>query len=156
MDEEADEAELFSQEVGATVRRAVELGHTVDNLALEVNSLKFAQNRTFADCVRAIVPALLEDVAQAPSKKAKVGAIKKLVERWAPLLLKFVQSKKDQRALVEAVVESCELHPPLVEVFDFILKLLCAPRSRAPAHLPPGSPARSARVRRVRRRAHRC
>ena len=42
----------------STVRRAVAENHTVDNLALEVNSLKFAQNRTFADCVLAIVPAV--------------------------------------------------------------------------------------------------
>ena len=75
-DVEADEAEAFAHEVGETVcslpselikgselinqvgetvRRAVESDHTVDNLALEVNSLKFAQNRTFSDCVRAIV-----------------------------------------------------------------------------------------------------
>ena len=42
------------------MKRAVGDNHSVDNVALEVNALKFAQNRTFSDCVLAILPALLE------------------------------------------------------------------------------------------------
>ena len=38
-----DETEHFHEEVSATVKRAILAGHTVDNVALEVNSLKFAQ-----------------------------------------------------------------------------------------------------------------
>ena len=38
-----DETEHFHDEVSATVKRAILAGHTVDNVALEVNSLKFAQ-----------------------------------------------------------------------------------------------------------------
>ena len=44
------------------MRRGLESDHSVDNLALEVNGLKFAQNRTFADCVVAILPALLDEL----------------------------------------------------------------------------------------------
>jgi hypothetical protein len=50
----------FAAEVNDTVKRAVGDNHSVDNVALEVNALKFAQNRTFSDCVLAILPALLE------------------------------------------------------------------------------------------------
>ena len=42
------------------MKRAVGDNHSVDNVALEVNALKFAQNRTFSECVLAILPALLE------------------------------------------------------------------------------------------------
>jgi len=126
IDEEEYEAEGFADEVGDTVRRALTggSGHTVDNLVLEINSLKFAANRTFADCVRAVVPALLEDVAEESVKKAKVAALKKRLDKWAGVLERFVQSKGDQRALVEAIVESCETYEPLIEVFDHVLKLL--------------------------------
>ena len=83
------------------------------------------QDRTFADCVRAVVPALLADIAAAPTKKAKVGLLKKTLEKWSALLYKFVQSSEDQAALVEAVVATCAEHDEgLLEVFDHTLKLL--------------------------------
>ena len=45
-----DETEHFHDEVSATVKRAILAGHTVDNVALEVNSLKFAQAPISANC----------------------------------------------------------------------------------------------------------
>jgi len=63
-------------------------------------------------------------VAEEAVKKAKVAALKKRLDKWAGVLERFVQSKGDQRALVEAIVESCETYEPLIEVFEHVLKLL--------------------------------
>jgi len=51
------------------VQRGIESNHTVENVALEVNSLKFAQNRSFADCLQAILPTLLASLGLAAKPK---------------------------------------------------------------------------------------
>ena len=76
-DEGEDEDAEFYEEVCATVERGVSSGHTIDNVALEVNSLKYAQNRTFSDCVDAILPTLLEGLTlESKSKKERVGEVR--------------------------------------------------------------------------------
>ena len=119
------EDEAFASEVRETVLRGVESGHTVDNVALELNSLKFAQDRTFADVVRAVVPALLEPLSAAGQpKKARVGALKKIVARWSELLGRFVQTGGDQDAMLDALEECCEGSAALGEVFEHALHAL--------------------------------
>ena len=130
MDEaEADEGEAFASEVAATVRRAVEADHTVENLALEINSLKFSQNRSFADCVAAIVPPLLDTPElQAATKKDRVAALKRSVKRWfGPLLVRFVQSAADRTALIDAAVRACAGSEALLEIFEHGAPLLDHP-----------------------------
>ena len=123
---EADEGEAFASEVGATVRRAVEADHTVENLALEINSLKFSQNRSFADCVAAIVPALLDTPElQVSAKKDRIAALKAAANRWyAPLLVRFVQSAADRTALIDAAVGACAGSEALLEIFEHGVPLL--------------------------------
>ena len=122
------ENEQFATAVRELIRdalRSADKDDAVENLALELNGLKFGADRTFADSVRAIVPPLLAEAASAPTKKAKVANLKRSLEKWAPLLKKFVQSKADQRALVEGVAAACEqANEGLLEVFDHALKLL--------------------------------
>ncbi|KOO34714.1 translation initiation factor eif-2b epsilon [Chrysochromulina tobinii] len=122
------ENEQFATAVRELIRdalRSADKDDAVENLALELNGLKFGADRTFADSVRAIVPPLLAEAASAPTKKAKVANLKRALEKWAPLLKKFVQSKADQRALVEGVAAACEqANEGLLEVFDHALKLL--------------------------------
>jgi len=125
---EAAENEQFGAAVGDLIRdalRSADSDDAVDNLALELNGLKFGADRTYADSVRAIVPPLLAEPAAASTKKAKVAALKGVVKKWAPLLKKFVVEKADQAALVEGLVGACEqADGGLIEVFEHALKLL--------------------------------
>jgi UDP-3-O-[3-hydroxymyristoyl] glucosamine N-acyltransferase len=60
---------------------------TVATLALEVKSFKHAENRSFADCMRALVPIVL---GLAPGgAKPTIGGLKATLSAWAPLLLRF-------------------------------------------------------------------
>jgi translation initiation factor eIF-2B subunit epsilon len=123
-EEGMDEGEAFASEVGDTVRRAIGANHTVDNLALEINSLKFAQNRTFSDCVHGIIPSLLAEAGLASkTKKEKVGWLKSRVKQWAPLLKRFVQSALEQKALMEVLVSTFGENE-LVDVFVHALNEL--------------------------------
>ena len=108
------------------MRRAVASNHAIDNLALEINSLKFAQNLTFSDCVHAIVPSLLGDLPlERRPKKEKVGLVKGCLKRWAPLLSRFVHSDAEQRAILEEATALCSRGggsgEAWLEVFEHVL-----------------------------------
>ena len=65
---------------------------------VQVNSLKFAQNKSFSDCVLAVLPALLQtlELAALPSKAKRVGAVKACLGQWGALLARFVQGAAEQ------------------------------------------------------------
>ena len=113
-------------QVNDTVKRAVAAAHSVDNVALEVNALKFAQNRSFGDCVLAILPALLETLgmAELPSKAKRVGAVTRCLARWGGLLARFVQSAAEQDALLTALARHCDADTAARGVFEHITKAL--------------------------------
>lgn len=83
---------------------------------------------SFSDCVHAIVPTLLGDLPLGGKTKKECAAlVKKCLDRWSPLLARFVQSNTEQACLLKAVGQ---LAAPvagsvaLFEVFTNILKVL--------------------------------
>lgn len=122
--QEFGERAAFADEVKDTLLRAIDQGHTVDNVALEVNSLKFAQVRSFAECVSALVPALLGSLslAKAATKKERKMLTVQGLERWGELIKRFVQSGVEEDALVAALVElSAEYEEAVPDIFVGLL-----------------------------------
>jgi translation initiation factor eIF-2B subunit epsilon len=121
-EEEAVEEEQFAREVEATVQRGIENDHTVENVALEVNSLKFAQNRSFADCLQAITPTLLAalDLAGRP-KKDRAKELARLLKRWGRLLTRFVQSAEDEDVLLATLISLATEEDALADSFRHLL-----------------------------------
>jgi len=74
--EEPDERK-FQNEAVATVERGYQDGISVDNMKLEINSLKFAYNSSFGDCANAVLRAIL---SIGVSKDPKNGFSKMLKE----------------------------------------------------------------------------
>ncbi|KAL1503158.1 hypothetical protein AB1Y20_011217 [Prymnesium parvum] len=119
---QVDEDAAFEEEVADTVRRGVENNHSVDNLALEVNGLKFAQNRSFADCIVAIVPALLEELPlSGKSKKERLTEVKRCLNKWGALLKRFTQTRSDQVELMAVLAETAVASSDLSDIFELIL-----------------------------------
>jgi hypothetical protein len=113
----------FGREVAETVHRMLHEKHSIDNLALEVNALKFAYNKTFLDCARAVLNALLSvkpEVRALPSKQL-LEHIKADLKRCAPLLKKYLQEHDDQIDAVYTVQEVCEDDPVVAKVFAGVL-----------------------------------
>ena len=105
-DDGADEAELLPRR--SARRCAGRCGRGTRWTTWRWRSTRSSSRRTGASPTACcVVPSLLVDVAACATKKAKVGALRALLDRWAALLQKFVQSAGEQSALVEAVVESC-------------------------------------------------
>ena len=59
---------LFKQEVSETVLRCVRDRHKLDNAIVELNSLKLAENRTFADVARYVLTTLMGLCLTAPAR----------------------------------------------------------------------------------------
>jgi translation initiation factor eIF-2B subunit epsilon len=101
-----------------------EKSNAISNLAIELNSFKFSQNASFADCSVAALLALLDrlmmdltasgdgdgdDTTPIPPSAGKmVLALQNELEYWQPLFDKFRQSPVEEMAMLKAV-ESCAL-----------------------------------------------
>ena len=113
-DDEVDTRELhFRREVAETFLRCVKEGFEQANAVVELQGLKMAENRTFADLARYILTTLLglslpapPDVAPenaclypaAPpaSHAALVAGLRPRLRTWAPLLRRFLKTEDDQ------------------------------------------------------------
>lgn len=120
-------------------------GHQPDNLLMEIKGYKFAHNKSFSDCLRGCVPAVLSiaitegtKINANTSASKTAGAIqvsivtylKKFLAKngWAFTIFRaLLQDIKDEFTLIEAVesfVLLDEISATLCPVFRLILQLL--------------------------------
>ena len=117
--------------MGETFLRCVKESIAHDNVVIELNGLKIAEDKTFADCARYMLTAMLGLCLPAPSGAraeyralyAPPGAIpepgnkdaylellraaRAQVARWRALLQKFLRSEDDQVELLLTLEEFC-------------------------------------------------
>lgn len=104
------EEERWVSEVEATVERAVEENHAIDNLRLELKTLKFTfEHRTFSE-MACIALRTLINIAVSSNPKP-VPAMAQLVGKWAPLMNGYVVSVDEQVALLNTLLKYCEEYP---------------------------------------------
>lgn len=114
---------VVPQEVAETFLRCVKERFAEDNVVIELNALKIAEDRTFADCARYILTTLLalclpapawvspeyvtlfaSDVPDTTAKDGKLqllGKFKKQMTKWQALLKRFLNSEDDQVQIAE-------------------------------------------------------
>jgi hypothetical protein len=107
-----------AQEVAETFLRCVKERFAEDNVVIELNALKIAEDRSFADCARYILTTLLalclpapawvspeyvllfaSDVPDSNAKEGKLQLLarfKKQMTKWQALLRRFLTSEDDQ------------------------------------------------------------
>jgi len=84
----------------------------IENLAIELNSFKFSQNASYADCTMAATMAILERMnirSKGPDRMTDgrlVADFKSSLEHWAPLLRKMSIGLDEEKAIVVAL-ERC-------------------------------------------------
>ncbi len=121
--DEDEEAEMknFIRNVGEMIVTGRAECHSADNLLMEIKGLKFAQNKTFADCLRGMTPELilvpLRDMIRTRDecKITPMTIMKKLQpllspgsDGWAHNMLKpMIHEEHDERAVIEAVESVC-------------------------------------------------
>lgn len=121
----------FGEQVEELVAAAHVEGHDINAVLMEIKSMKFAQNKTYGDCLRGVMPALLSTAAAtSTAAMAVVKALKGMFEEdsWACVLVDaLVQGPEDEAAVVEAVEDWLLGHPQsatLRPAFRFILQIL--------------------------------
>ena len=139
-DLEGDDMESFLTSVGDMVTSGRKDGHEPSNLLMEIKGLKFAQNKTFSDCLRGVIPSLLnlpfKEAQSAGSDVPKVSTVlsqlKTLLSSenngWGySIVMPLVQDTSDELSIIEAVedsVLSTGLRPVLYGVFRMLLQML--------------------------------
>ncbi|KAF8069524.1 translation initiation factor eIF-2B subunit epsilon [Scenedesmus sp. PABB004] len=124
-----DPETMFMQEVGETFLRCVKERFAETNAVIELNGLKIAEDRTFADCARYIFTAMLQlclpcppwvspeyaslfpsdapDSGTKDGKLALLGRFKRQLGEWGNLLRRFLRSEDDQVELLLTLEEFC-------------------------------------------------
>ena len=126
---ELDPEEVFHSEVRETFLRCVKERFDQTNALIELNALKIAEDRTFADCARFIfttIVGLCFPVAKTVSKEYKdlyasdsldladklhrakfLKHLKSLLSEWGNLLQRFLKNEDDQVELLLTFEEYC-------------------------------------------------
>jgi len=115
---------IFQREVAETFLRCVKQGYAQENAVVELQGLKMAENRTFADIARYVLMTIIGLALPAHSKTSRENIklypetaptstselLKRLRERlreWAPLLARFLRSEDDQVEALLTLEEFC-------------------------------------------------
>ena len=122
-DDEGGET-VFRREVAETFLRCVKHGYAEANAVVELQGLKMAENRTFADIARYVLMTVLGLTLPAPKDVTKenlklypsappataaelLKSAREKVARWAPLLARFLKSEDDQVEMLLTLEEYC-------------------------------------------------
>lgn len=86
-----------------------ETSSPVENLRIELNSFKFSQNATYADCCQGVMMAVMEKILDenpgeetlAPGRL--VASLKKMLNYWGPLFESLCIGSGEEKAIVHAL-----------------------------------------------------
>ncbi|KDO27995.1 hypothetical protein SPRG_22195 [Saprolegnia parasitica CBS 223.65] len=106
--EEEDPMARFVRVVMDMVLSGDANGDDVENLFLEIKSFKFAQNRSFADCLEAILPALCNAIPRAnKAPMAIMGLLKAKLEKWSGVVSKCIMNDVERVKIVDTLAAYC-------------------------------------------------
>lgn len=122
--DEESAADRFARVVREMVISADQAGHDLDNIFLEIKSFKFAQNRTFVECLQAIIPAILSLVnTQQYQVTELVTALVSKLKKWTYVLKKCVMGNHEEEQIVKTLEAFC-VDPSHSEVFYRLFRYL--------------------------------
>jgi translation initiation factor eIF-2B subunit epsilon len=115
-DEEDDNLDEFAAPVEVPFNRIIrdmvyggeQAGHGIDDLFLEIKSFKFAQNKSFADIIGAILPGLF-DMITTDDKSAMtiLGEVRTKFNRWSSVIKRCLVDTEDQMAVITSIESYC-------------------------------------------------
>lgn len=131
LDDELEQQMLevpFHQIIREMVTTGDAAGHGVDDLFLEIKSFKFAQNRSFADVIGAILPGLLDLIPTTdPSAMAILGQVRTKFQKWSTVIKKCLVERSDQFVVVTELESYCQLearHALWTPLFRYLLQIV--------------------------------
>ncbi len=139
-DELTQRESVFRREVAETFLRCVKQGYAQENAVVELQGLKMAENRTFADIARYVLMTIIGLTLPANTKTSRENVklypesapsgtpelLKRLrarLKEWAPLLARFLKSEDDQVEALLTLEDFCAEE----EVFKGMGGSVCTP-----------------------------
>ena len=83
-----------------------ETSSPIENLRIELNSFKFSQNATYADCCKGAIMAVFEkilDETESPSAGKLVAMLKKHLDYWGPLFQSICMGSEEEKAIINGL-----------------------------------------------------
>ncbi|KAI9913694.1 hypothetical protein PsorP6_006157 [Peronosclerospora sorghi] len=118
----------FQQIIRENVCTGDAAGHNVDDLFMEIKSFKFAQNRSFAEVIGAIVPGLLDllPTGNGQSAMSILSDVRTKFTKWSSVIQRCLVEQEDQVAVIEALEKYCaapeERRAVWLPLFRFLLQ----------------------------------
>ncbi|KAK1932361.1 putative translation initiation factor eIF-2B subunit epsilon [Phytophthora citrophthora] len=118
----------FQQIIRENVCTGDAAGHNVDDLFMEIKSFKFAQNRSFAEVIGAIIPGLLDLIPTGNGQSAMtiLGNVRTKFQKWSSVIQRCLVEQEDQLAIVDALegycAEPAERRALWLPLFRFLLQ----------------------------------
>ncbi|XP_024179975.1 translation initiation factor eIF-2B subunit epsilon isoform X2 [Rosa chinensis] len=123
-DEEPRDDSYFENEVEATFLRAVDENIKVENVVLEVNSLRLSYNKQTANCAGAVFYSMIKLALESPHNSAGelVQALMKVITKWKGLLKYYLSDIDEEIEVIMKFEDMClESAKEFSPVFDKIL-----------------------------------
>ncbi|PRQ24526.1 putative nucleotide-diphospho-sugar transferase [Rosa chinensis] len=123
-DEEYRDGSYFENEVEATFLRAVDENIKVENVVLEVNSLRLSFNKQTVHCAGAILYSMMKLALETPHNSAVelVQATTKVITKWKGLLKYYLSDIDEEIEVIMKFEDMClESAKEFSPVFDKIL-----------------------------------
>lgn len=117
----------FLKEVLETVRRVTSKESTIETVIFEVNNLKYGENKSFGDCLKAFMPEILEELVKLPieaSPEVIMGRIQTLIEFWKPLIGDYSHLLEDGVLLIKEFQGFCDRNERFKSSFHVMLQVL--------------------------------
>ncbi|TPX42539.1 hypothetical protein SeMB42_g05085 [Synchytrium endobioticum] len=118
----SDDEFSWKEEAGKTLRQVLVPGHTVEDVATELNTTKFAHNVTFNDIRASLVPFVIGQIDLSNHS----ASAKEVMQSWgAKLLSKYAKSEDDQLDCLQVLHDICadQAESPYKKVFPTMLRL---------------------------------
>lgn len=96
------------------VTESIEKDEDIDNIQVEINSLKFSQNQTFSSCITGCVKALLETSPAKPSAH---------IRKWLGILQSYIRTDPEKLQTIKEI-ETHIVELPCQNSFHIIIKEL--------------------------------
>ena len=82
-----------------------------------------SENKTWADCIYAFMPVLLEFSAENKTGKALIDALSKTIGEWTVFVKAFLYSNDERYSLLSAVENTCTTNAALNQCFHLIMQV---------------------------------
>lgn len=118
LEKEAVSARLaeFETEAKASLTRALEENHSIDNASLELKTLRMASNVSLRDVQKVVIETLLDRCKPSDPKEVQL-----LVSRWGKLIAQV--SQNDEMQAIVVMQSYCAFHSTKTHLFVPLLKL---------------------------------